>query len=65
MFHFEKEISIICLFTQWKWTFILDFEPWKWNALNMDYMDKQPSRMQGQFNFSEGGQSMQQFSVGI
>ena len=26
--------------------FILDFGPWKWSALNLGYMDKQPSRMQ-------------------
>jgi len=25
---------------------ILDFGPWKWNTLNMGYMDKRPSRMQ-------------------
>ena len=27
--------------------YILDFGPWKWSALNMSYMDKRPSRMQG------------------
>ena len=27
--------------------YILDFGPWKWSALNMDYMDKRPSKMQG------------------
>ena len=41
-FHFEKEIPT----TRWEWTYILDFGPWKWSALNMGYMDKQPSRMQ-------------------
>ena len=46
--HFEKEILVNCLFTQWKWAYILDFGPWKWSALNMGYMDKQPSRMQRQ-----------------
>jgi hypothetical protein len=47
LFRFEKEILVNCLFTQWKWTYILDFGPWKPSALNMGYMDKQPSRMQG------------------
>ena len=46
-FHFEKEILVNCLFTQWKWTYILDLEPWKRSALNMGYMNKQASRMQG------------------
>jgi hypothetical protein len=46
-FHFEKEIPINCLFTQWKWTYILDFGPWNRSALNMGYMDEQPSRMPG------------------
>ena len=43
----SKKIPINCLYTQWKWTYILDFGPWKWSALNMGYMDKRPSRMQG------------------
>ena len=30
---------------------VTDFEPWRWSALNMDYMNKRPSRMQGQFSF--------------
>ena len=42
-FHFEKEILINCLFIQWKWTYILDFEPWRWSALNMGYMEKRLS----------------------
>jgi hypothetical protein len=46
-FHFEKEIPVNCLFTQWKWTYILDVGPWKRSALDMGYMDEQPSRMQG------------------
>ena len=45
--HFEKEIPINCLFAQWKWTYILDFGPWNRSALNMGYMDEQPSRMPG------------------
>ena len=43
----SKRKSQSCLFTQWKWTYILDFGPWKRRALNMGYMDKRPSRMQG------------------
>ena len=52
-FHFEKDNPINCLLAQWKWTYILDFEPWKWSALDLGYMDKRPSRMQGQFYFSK------------
>ena len=37
-FHFKIEIPINCLLTQWKWTYILDFGPWRWSALNMGYM---------------------------
>ena len=47
-FHLKSEIPIDCLFTQWKWTCILDLEPWRWSALNMGYIDKRLSRMQGQ-----------------
>ena len=54
-FHFEKEFPINCLFTQWKWTYILDYGSWKWSVLNMGYMDKWLSRMQGQFYFSKSG----------
>ena len=40
----KKEVPINCwLITQWKWTYILDFGPWRWSALNMDYMEKWPS----------------------
>ena len=39
-FHFENETPIHCLFTQWEWTYILDFGPWRWSALSMGYMDK-------------------------
>jgi hypothetical protein len=52
--HFENEIPIKCLFTQWKWTWLLDFGHWRWSALNMGYiLDKRPSRTQGQFYFLE------------
>ena len=43
-FHFENEIPGNCLFTHWKWTYILDFGPWKWSALNMGFVEC-PSRM--------------------
>ena len=50
-FHFKNEIPINHLFTQWRWTYILDFGPWKWSALNMKFVVKRPSRMQGQYFF--------------
>ena len=31
--------------------YILDFEPWRWSALNMGLVDKWPSRIQGQWFF--------------
>ena len=52
-FHFEKEVPINCLFTQWKWTYILEFGPWEWSAFDMDYMDKRPSFL-GKDNGHEG-----------
>ena len=54
-FHFDNEIPINCLFTQWKWTYILDFGPWRWSALNMGFVVKRPSRMQGQCFFAKLG----------
>ena len=51
-----NEIPIKCLFTNWKCTYILDFRSWRWSALNMGFVVKQPSRMQGQcFFFKLGG----------
>ena len=50
-FHFQNEIPITCLFTNWKCTYILDFRTWRWSALNMGFMDKRPSRMHGQCFF--------------
>jgi hypothetical protein len=55
-FHFVNEIPISCLFAQWKWTYILDLGPWRWSAFNMGFVDKWPSRMQGQWFFRVGGQ---------
>ena len=49
--HFKKELQVNFLFTQWKWTYTLDFEPWRWNALNMGFVEKWPSRMQWQWFF--------------
>ena len=54
-FCFKNEIPINCLFTQWKWTFILDFGSWRRSALNVSYMNKRPSRMQGQYYFLKSG----------
>ena len=45
----EVDYLLNCLFTQWKWTHILDFGPWKWFAANMRFVNKWPSRMQGQW----------------
>ena len=47
-FHFRNEIPINCLFTNWKCFYILDFRPWRWSALNMGFVVRRPSRMQGQ-----------------
>ena len=55
---------INCLFTNWKCTYILDFRPKRWSALNMGFVIKRPSRMQGHC-FFEVGQGGQQFSVGF
>ena len=46
-----NEIVVNCLFTQWKWTHILDFGPWKWSAFNMEFVIKWPSITQGQWFF--------------
>ena len=50
-FHFKNEIPINCLCTQWKWTYILDLDLKDDVHSIMGYMDKQSSRMQGQFHF--------------
>ena len=62
-FHSENEILVNCFLTQWKWTYILDLRSWRWSALNIGFVDKWPSRMQGQWLFQSrvGGQ---QFLVG-
>jgi hypothetical protein len=41
-FHFQNEIPINCSFTYWKCTYILDFRPWRWSALNMGFVVKWP-----------------------
>ena len=64
-FPFENELPINCFLTQWKWTYILDLEPWKWNALNMDYMDKRLSRMQRQFYFLKTDETDNNFRLGF
>ena len=57
MYHMHTCVAFDCLFTQWKWTYILGFGPWRWSALNMWFVDKWPSRMQGQqfFQSRTGG----------
>ena len=56
-FHFRNEIPINCLFTNWKCTYILDFRPWRWSALNMGFVVKRPSRIKGNdfFKVGQGG----------
>ena len=62
-FHFDNETPVNCSFTQWKWTYILDFGPWGWSAFNMGFVRKWPSRIKSNefFRNQAGGQ---QFSVG-
>ena len=52
--------------TQWKWIYIyiLDFEPWRWNTLNMGFVKKWPSRMQGQWYFWKSGGTCRGFWAG-
>ena len=50
-FFFDNETPINCSFTHWKWTYILDFWPWGWSALNMGFVGKLHSRMQEQWVF--------------
>ena len=50
-FRFDNEIPVNCLFTQWKWPYILDFKLWRWSALNMGFVVKWFSKMQGQCFF--------------
>ena len=38
--HFRNEILVNRLFIKWKWTYILDFGPWRWGALNMGFVNK-------------------------
>ena len=39
-FYFGSEILVNHLFTKWKWTYILNFELWSWDAFNVDLVDK-------------------------
>ena len=55
----------IAYFTQWKWTYILNFGPWRWNALNMGFVEKWPSRMQGQWFFLESSKVDRSFWAGL
>ena len=38
-FHFKNASPINYLFTKWEWTYILDFGPWNWSALNMGFVN--------------------------
>ena len=46
------------------WHYILDFGPWRWCALNMEFVAKRPSRMQGQCFFSKLGKMGGSFQSG-
>ena len=61
-FHFKNEIPVNCLITQWKWTYILEFGPWRWSALNMRFVDKWPSRCKDN-GFFEIRRGRQKFAV--
>ena len=50
-FHFKNDIIVNYLSTHWKWTNILDFKSWRWSALDMGFVEKWSSRMQGQWFF--------------
>ena len=63
-FHFDNETPVNCLFTQWKWTYILDFGPWGWSALNMGFVGKWPSRMQEQWVLFKIGRAGNNFWAG-
>ena len=54
-FHFDNETPVNCSITHWKWTYILDFGPWGWSALNMEFVGKWPSRMQERWVFLKSG----------
>ena len=58
-FHFRNKIPINCLFTNWKCTYILDSRRWRWSALNMGFVVKRPSRIQGNdfLKVGQGGQA--------
>ena len=47
--YFGKEILVNRLFAKGEWTYRLDFGPSRWSALNMGFVNKQPSRMQGRW----------------
>ena len=38
--------SIVYLLNENEYIYILDFGPWRWSALNMEFVEKWPSRMQ-------------------
>ena len=42
------------LFTQWMWTYLLDFGPWRWSALNTEFVEKWPSWMHMQWFLKDG-----------
>ena len=55
------EILINCMFTQWKWTYILDFGSWKWSGLNMKFVYKWPSELRAGKSFRSGPENLDFF----
>ena len=64
LFDFENEIPVNCLFTQWRWTWILEFGPWRWSALNMGFVGLVAFKNARAMVFFLSWVGGQQFSVG-
>ena len=62
-FHFDNEIPITCLFTQWKWTYILDLDIEGEVHSIRDLWISVFQKCKGN-GFLEVGQKGNQFSVG-
>ena len=56
-YHFENEIPINCSFTQWRWTYVLDFGPWRWSDLWLSGL--QECKGNGFFRVQRAGNNFQ------
>jgi hypothetical protein len=63
-FHFKNELVVSCLFIKWKCTYLLDFEPWRWSALNMGFRGQVAFKNARAILF-EVGWDAQNISIGI